>query len=135
MPLPGPPGTLQGTETLDQPPPSPALAQGMNPGSPSMTDLMGQTANPQVPADQMPQDVLTGMMTAATKIAQDLDSFAQMTPNLASDWAAVRAALAAAMSKLLMAGSNPTSPTAPGPGFPGGGLDRGGMALASGGLG
>lgn len=133
MPLSGPPGTLSGTETLDQPPPSPALAQGMNPGSPSMSDLMGQ--GPAVPADQMPPDVLTGMMTAATKIAQDLDSFAQMAPNLAPDWAAVRTALAAAMSKLLSAGSNPISPTAPGPGFPGGGLDRGGMALASGGLG
>lgn len=134
MPLAGPPGTLSGTEALDQPPPSPALAQGMNPGSPSMSDLMGEVP-PQVQADQMPPDVLTGMMTAATKIAQDLDSFAQMTPNLAADWAAVRAALATAMSKLLQAGSNPTTPTATGPGFPGGGLDRGGMRLASGGLG
>lgn len=130
--MPAPPSILAGSDQLDSTPPSPALTGGQNPGYPPMNQ-MAQGMAPAVPADQFPPEVLTGMMQAAQKIAQDIDSFAQMTPDLAPDWAAVRSALAQAMSKLLMAGAGPSSPTAVGPGFPGGGLDRGGMALASGG--
>jgi hypothetical protein len=133
--MPAPPGVLSGSEMLDQPPPSPALGAGMNPGNPGipgMSQLM-PNAGAGLSAQSLPPDVLTGMMQAADKISQDLDAFAQMTPDLAQDWAAVKETLAVAMSKVLLAGSGPTSPTAAGPGFPGGGLERGAVPLASGG--
>lgn len=122
------PGTLGGSDPLDQPPPSPALSQGMNPGPPPMSAMLG----PDTPLNSqgIPPDVLTGMLQATTKMAQDLDALAQMTPDLAPDWMAVKTALAAAMSKVVMAGGGPTSPTATGPGFPGGGFDRAGLPLA-----
>lgn len=123
------PGTLSGTETLDQPPPSPALGpSGVNPGMP----LPGEMQLPSLTSGQLPPEVLTGMMSTATKWAEQLDAFAQMAPDLAPDWAAVREALSIAMSKLLAAGAGPIAPTAPGPGFPGGGIDRGAQPLAPG---
>lgn len=127
------PGTLSGSEFLDQPPPSPALEQGMGPGTPLPTEAVQGFAPPPMGAGQLPPDVLTGMMKTATQMAQDLDAFAQMAPDIAPRWAAVKEALSIAMSELLMAGSGPISPTATGPGFPGGGIDRGGLPLASGG--
>ena len=124
---------------LNQPPPSPALADGQNPGYPAPNPTISQALGPgggggMVNSQSMPMDVLKGMTEAATKIAQDLDAFAQMTPDLAADWALVRQALATVMAKVLMAGGGPVSSTNPGPAFPGGGLDRGGTALASGGM-
>lgn len=125
----GPPGTLGGSERLDQPPPSPALSSGMNPGMP----LPGEMQLPTLASGQLPPDILTGMTQTLGKMASDVDAIAQMAPDLAADCAAVRATLSALMSKVLVAGAGPISPTAPGPGFPGGGIDRGAMPLASGG--
>lgn len=123
------PSTLQGSEMLDQPPPSPALSMGVNPGNPAPMSQMA----PPLSSNQIPPDVLTGVLKAGEKIDQDLRSFAQMFPDLAPYWQTVMAALAEAMSRVAMAGGGPTSPTAAGPGFPGGGLDRGAQPLASGG--
>lgn len=80
---------------------------------------------PPIPADQLPPEVLTGMMQAASKIGEMLDSFAQMAPDLAEDFGAVKDQLQVALAKLMAAGAGPTSPNATGPQFPGGGLDRG----------
>lgn len=138
MPMPNSSSTLDGSQMLDQPPPSPALGTGQNPGypAPNLSQALGPAGTAStLSSATLPMDVLKGMTDTATKMAQDLDSFAQMTPDLAPDWAAVRAALSTAMAKVLMAGGGPTSPTATGPGFPGGGLDRGGQSLASGGVG
>ena len=130
MPLPAL-GTIPGTGALDAPPPSPALQDGMSPG-PSLQALVG--GKPPVPSQLIPPQVLTGMNQAATQMSTMLDSFAQVTPDLAPDWAIVKAALASAMAKVQQAGGGPTSPNAPGPQFPGGGIDQGGFPpLASGG--
>lgn len=121
------PGTVPGDSLLNSPPPSPAVATGMNPGTP-----LGALVPP-IPAHQLPPEVLTGILQAGEQISQMIDSFAQATPDLAADWAAAKNALMAAMSKVLQAGAGPTTPTATGPNFPGGGIDRGGMPSASGG--
>jgi len=82
-------------------------------------------APPQVPSAQMPPEILTGVMQAATKIGELLDSFSQVAPDLAMDFAAVKDQLAMILAKLVQGGAGPTSPTASGPAFPGGGMDRG----------
>lgn len=125
MPLPAP-GTAPGESMLNSPPPSPAVEQGQNPGVP-----LGSLVPP-IPSAQLPPEVLTGILQAGEQISQMLDSFAQATPDLATDWAMAKAALMSAMSKVLQAGAGPTAPTATGPNFPGGGFDRGGMPSASG---
>lgn len=116
---------------LDQPPPSPALQDGVNPGMPSIQTLRGPQAG--LSAQGLPPDVLTGMLQTSMKIAEDLSALAQMTPDLASDWAQVISGLSAVMAKVVQAGGGPVSPTATGPQFPGGGFDQGGAPLASGG--
>jgi hypothetical protein len=89
---------------------------------------------PQIPANQLAPEVLTGMMQGAEKMALVIDGFAQVTPDLAPDWALVKQALEMAMAKVLAAGAGATSPNAPGAQFPGGGFDRGGMPSAAGGM-
>ncbi len=128
MPLPAP-GTTPGDSMLNQPPPSPAPATGQNPGTP--LGALGSLVPP-IPSHQLPPEVLTGILQAGEQMSQMIDSFAQATPDLATDWAAVKNTLLSAMSKVLQAGAGPTAATAPGPNFPGGGIDRGGMPSASG---
>lgn len=120
---------LDAQNGLDAPPPSPALQTGQNPGTP-----LGQLVPP-VPSNQLPPDVLTGILQAGQSIATSLDAFAQATPDLAADWGAVKDALMSALSKVLKAGAGPTSPTSTGPNFPGGGMDRSATTLAPGGVG
>lgn len=117
------PGTQPGQTTLDSPPPSSALTSGSQSGFPPVN---APGTPPPVPSHQLPPEVLNGMMQAATAMSSTLDSFAQMTPDLAADWALVKQDLQTALSKLQLAGAGPTSPTAPGPDFPGGGLDANG---------
>jgi hypothetical protein len=135
MPLPAP-GTTPGDRMLDTPPPSPAFERGMSPGpSPDPSgNLPGALGGmvPPIPSGGMPPEVLTGMLQAGEQMASMIDSFAQVTPDLATDWAAVKTTLLAAMAKVLQAGAAPTSPNATGMNFPGGGIDRGGMPAASG---
>lgn len=128
------PGTLPSDRALDGPPPSSAQStngstgippQPAPPGGGGGIGSMG-VAPLNVSAGQMPPEVLTGILQAGESISKMLDSFAQVTPDLAPDWAACKQALLAAMAKVLQAGAGPTSPVAPGPQFPGGGLDKGG---------
>lgn len=129
------PGTLPGDRVLDGPPPSASQATNGSTGVPPQPGVAGGAgggigamgvAPLNVSAGQMPPEVLTGILQAGESISKMLDSFAQVTPDLAPDWVAVKNALLAAMAKVLQAGAGPTSPVAPGPQFPGGGLDRGG---------
>lgn len=124
MALPGlpDPGTSPGFSGLDSPPPSPAVETGMSPGpSPSL----GSTVAP-IPSGGLPPEVLTGMVQAGEGMSKTLDSFAQMAPDLAPEFAAVKEALQRALAHLLQVGAGPTSPTNAGPNFPGGGFERGG---------
>lgn len=119
-------GTGPGASQLDDPPPSPANTDGMSPG-PSLDAIMGPQGRTQVPSNQIPPQVLTGMLQAASQMNTIINSFAQATPDLAPDWAICKAALASAMAKVQLAGAGPTAPTSTGPAFPGGGIDAGGF--------
>lgn len=133
MAVPAPFGTSGDASVLDSPPPSPALDQGMNPGMPldGATGLGGLV--PPIPSTGMPPEILRGILEGGEQISRLLDSFAQVTPDLARDWGLVKQVLMATLARVAQTGAPPTSPTAPGPNFPGGGFERGGMPLASGG--
>lgn len=112
----------QSANTLDGPPPSPQAMGGGPMGAPDMQQLMGPQ---QVPSDQLPPEMLTAIMQSSQQIATLFDSYAQATPDLAADWGQLKDALAAVLAKLVQAGAGPTSPTATGAAFPGGGMARG----------
>lgn len=115
------------SEQLNGPPPSP---QGPN-GNPSQLGA-GLSQGLPVPSGMLPPEILTGMMQAASSIDQQFDSFAQVTPDLAQDWAALKAQLQSVMAKLLVAGGTAPSPTAPGQPFPAGGMAGGGTVAPTG---
>jgi hypothetical protein len=80
---------------------------------------------PPLGANQMPPEVLTGITQSAQTISSMLDSFAQVTPDKATQLALIKDLLQQYLADLVTSGSGPVSPTAPGPAFPGGGIDRG----------
>ena len=112
----------QSQTALDGPPPSPQSVGAGPTGQPTPFSL-DQLAPP-VPSDQLPPEMLTGIMQSAQEIALRFDSFAQATPDLAADWAMLKDGLASVLAKLVQAGAGPTSPTATGPAFPAA-FDRG----------
>lgn len=110
-----------GASPLDGPPPSPTPMGGQDPAGPfSPRGLV-----PQMPMDQMPPEILTGLMQAAQTISQTLDSFAQVTPDKGAQLALIKDLLQRYLADVMTAGAGPVSATAPGPAFPGGGIDRG----------
>jgi hypothetical protein len=78
-----------------------------------------------VASGQMPPEVLTGITQAAQTISSQLDSFAQITPDKATALAMIKELLQQYLADLMTSGAGPVSATAPGPAFPGGGIDRG----------
>ena len=118
MPAPYSPATAD-TSQLDGPPPSPTAMGG------SSAPFSMQGLAPPVPTNQMPPEVLTGLLQSAQTIGQMLDSFAQVTPDKAAQLALIKDLLQQYLADLAVAGAGPVSPTAPGPAFPGGGIDRG----------
>jgi hypothetical protein len=130
------PGTTAGFSQLDGPPPSPAVDGGMAPGPSMPPGGLGSMVGGgmAVQSGSMPPEVLTGMLQAGETIVESLDSFAQIAPDLAPDFALAKDMLLRALAKVMQAGGGPTRPNAAGPGFPGGGFDQGGMPLASGGM-
>lgn len=116
----GTPGTIPGQTVLDQAPPSPAMQTGMSTGVP-----LGNLVPP-MDSNQLPPEVLTGMLQGCAAIEKMLLSFASMTPDLAPAWANVKEALLQAMAQVVQSGGGPVSPVATGPQYPGGGLDSGG---------
>src|SRR5262245_1080662 len=114
-------GPSAGASALDAPPPSPTpMGAGMPGGDFSMRGLAGQ-----LPSSQMPPEVLTGITQAAQAMNQLLDSFAQITPNMGAQLGLIKDMLQQYLTQLQQDGSGPVSPTAPGPAFPGGGIDQG----------
>lgn len=108
---------------LDGPPPSPTPMGGPDPSSPfSAKGLAGPAP---IPAGQMPPEVLTGITQSATTISSMLDSFAQVTPDKGTQLALIKELLQQYLAEIMTAGAGPVSATAPGPAFPGGGIDRG----------
>lgn len=120
------PGPLPGSGPLDAPPPPPgAMGGAPTPGPGEMPTLSSFGGPAPIGSANLPPEILTGMMQAAEKIGQMLDSFAQVTPDLAPDWALLKDLLQRTLGKVLVAGGSPTSASAPGTGFPGGPMTTG----------
>lgn len=111
---------------LNAPPPNPA--QPLAPSAGMQGSVAGLAGMP-IPSGMIPPEILGGMMSRGDSISQELQAFAQITPDLAADWMMIDDLLKRTLGKLLVAGAPTASPTAPGSPFPGGGLDRGGMPM------
>lgn len=109
-----------GNSPLDAPPPSPTPMGGQ-----SDTPFSARGLAPQVSTDQIPPEMLQGIMSVLTTIAAGLDSVAQAVPDKGAQVGLIKELLQRLMAEITQAGAGPLSPTAPGPAFPGGGLDRG----------
>ena len=112
-------------DPLAAPPPSPtAMDPNGDGGTPmSLRGLMGGPSA--VPSNQMPPEVLTGIVSASQQITSMLDSFAQVTPDKGATLAMIKDLLNQYLAELMGAGAGAMSPTASGPAYPGGGLTRG----------
>ena len=114
------------SNTLNAPPPNPT--QPLAPTAGMQGSVAGLAGAPQIPSGMIPPEILGSILQVAQSIDSQLDTFAQITPDLAADWLALKDMLQRVMGKVLIAGGQPASPTAVGSPFPGGGVDRGGMA-------
>lgn len=119
-----PQGVSQSSQPLDGPPPSPQSMGAGPTGAPTQFSLEA-IAPGSVPAQQLPPEVLTAIVSSAQKIGTMLDSYAQATPDLAADWGMLKDQLQTVLAKLMTQGAGAMSPTASGAQFPGGGMDRG----------
>jgi hypothetical protein len=90
--------------------------------------MPGQSGPGSIPSGLMPPEVLTGLMATGQSMLKNLDTFAQVAPDLASDVAVVQDGLNRLLGKLLVAGGQATSPTSAPMPFAGGGQDRGGAS-------
>lgn len=114
-------GAGPGSSALDQPPPSPTPMSGTPSGAPfSMSGLAGQ-----IPSGGMPPEVLTGITQSAQSMSDLLDSWAQITPDQAAQLSMIKDLVQQYLATLMSNGGGATTPTASGPAFPGGGMDRG----------
>ena len=117
-------GPTAGSTALDGPPPSPTPMSPPPGGAFSMKGIAG--GGPAgLPSTGMPPEVLTGITSSAQSMSDLLDSWAQITPDKAPQLALIKDMVAQYLADLMGAGAGPTSPTATGPAFPGGGMDRG----------
>jgi len=78
-----------------------------------------------IPAGQMPPEMLTGITQSAQTVSQVLDAWAQATPDKQPQLALIKDMIQQYLAGLMSAGAGPVAPTASGPAFPGGGIDRG----------
>lgn len=119
-------GPTPGATALDGPPPSPTPMGAPPPGGGgfSMRGIAG--GGPAgIPSAGMPPEVLTGITSSAQSMSDLLDSWAQITPDKAPQLALIKDMVSQYLADLMGAGAGPVSPTATGPAFPGGGMDRG----------
>jgi hypothetical protein len=112
------------TQQLDQAPPSPQSMGAGPTGSPTPFSMQA-LAPPTTPADQMPPEILTAILQSAQKIGSMLDSYAQVAPDLAAQFAMIKDQLATVLAQLTTKGAGAMSPTASGQQAPMGGMDRG----------
>lgn len=128
FPAAGFPGTgpTPGATALEYPPPSPTPMGDAGSGF-SMRGIAGPGPGPvgQIPSQGMPPEVLTGITQSAQAMSDLLDSWAQITPDQGPQLALIKDMVAQYLAGLMGSGAGPVSPTAAGPAFPGGGVDRG----------
>src|SRR5262245_52839900 len=122
--FPGAGGTFGGAASpLAGPPPSPTPMGGADPaGAFSMKGIAGPGA---IPSSSMPPEILTGITQSAQAMNDMLDAWAQVAPNRGPQLALIKDMLQQFLADLMADGAGPTAPTATGPAFPGGGMDRG----------
>lgn len=121
MPSPDPRSIQGGSlSLLDGPPPSPATAG------------LGQLAAGASTPGNQPQtpDVLAGILEASTSMANMLDTFGQMLPEFAPDFAQVREVLQNTLAKVVSAGGGSVATTGTGAPFPGSGPLTGPTAVS-----
>jgi len=116
-------GPTPGASVLDGPPPSPTPMTGMPSGAPF--SLKGVAGPGQIPSQQMPPEVLTGITQSAQSVSDLLDSWAQITPDQAAQLSLIKDLVQQYLATVMQSGSGPVSPTATGPAPPMGGMDRG----------
>jgi hypothetical protein len=116
-------GPSAGSSALDGPPPSPTPMGEAAPGATGPFSMSG-VAGP-VPSTGMPPEVLTGVTQSAQQVNSIIDSWAQIAPDKAAQLGLIKDLLQQFLADLMAAGAGPVSPTASGPAFPGGGIDRG----------
>jgi hypothetical protein len=111
-----------GGSQLDGPPPSPTP---MSPGGDAPFSMRGLAGPSQVPINQIPPEVLRGVMEAAQSVGSTLDSFAQFFPDQAAQLGLIKDLLQQFLASLVAGGAGAIAPTAAGPAAPMGGTDRG----------
>jgi hypothetical protein len=121
-------GPSPGAGVLDGVPPSPTPMSEPPSGASgapfSMKGVAGQGGGP-IPTGSMPPEVLTGITQSASAMGDLIDSWAQITPDKGPQLALIKDMVQQYLADLMTNGAGPVSPTASGPGFPGGGMDRG----------
>jgi len=110
---------------LDQTPPSPQMLGGGPQGQATPMSLSALAPGQPMGAGQMPPEILSGILQSAQRVESMIDAWAQVAPDLAMEFSMIKTQLAATLAKLVQMGAAPTSPTASGAAFPGGGMDRG----------
>lgn len=118
-------GPTPGATALDGPPPSPTAMGGGGADMPFSARGLVPGGAGMVPSSQMPPEILTGLTQSAQAMNDLLDSFAQVTPNRGAQLALIKDMLQQYLADVMSDGAGPTAPTASGPAFPGGGMDRG----------
>lgn len=114
-----PSGPSGQSQRLDGPPPTPQLETPNQPPA-GLQDLVPQ---PTVGADQLPPPLRAGLEELGQQVLTAIDAAAQLVPEFAADFGIARFAWERAMSRVSgQAGTQAVTPTAPGTGFPGGGL-------------
>ena len=111
-----------GNDPLAGPPPSPT-AMGGREGPLSPAGLAGGPTS--LPSNQLPPEVLTGLVTAFDQVGSVLDAAAQIAPDKGAQVSLIKDLIQQLLADLMVAGATPTAPTNAGPAFPGGGLQRG----------
>lgn len=114
--------SMPGGDPLASPPPSPADPTGMRQGPLSPTGLAGPSP---VPTNQLPPQVLTGLVSAFDQIGTVLDTAAQIAPDKGPQVALIKDLIQQLLADLVVAGAGPSSPTNAGAALPGGGPSRG----------
>lgn len=112
------------TSQLDGPPPSPtAMGAAGAPAGMSMRGLVPGGGG--VPTGQIPPEMLRGVMQAGESVGSALDSLAQLFPAKGAQLALIKDLLQQIFAEIMSEGAGAIAPTAAGPAFPGGGIDRG----------
>jgi len=108
-------GSGMGSSMLDAPPPNPtnpSFSDLQNPGNVGSTGLGS-------PARELPPEVLMGMLKSGESMSGMFDDMAAMCPDCAPEFAAAKDMLQRALAKLVAAGGQPSTLSAPGREFPG----------------